>query len=204
MTEAAAYSYRGIEYIPFVESTAAWEPISIPISDVPLLFKREIQTSPQALEVDEIQLTQQNLVESEEAQVQLMIRRIRTVSSTKCLAEVADRLITLFEDSKVEDPTKVAISLASLRHFLSFMQSKSNFRCPMITLSPDNDLYISWRPDGNKVFSALFWPDGGVSFAIFKPNERHIGEQICISGKVTADVLKETVAPHGVLDWILN
>jgi hypothetical protein len=212
MIEAAiTFSNRFVvDDLPITGSSAAWEtywfPVWKPLSFWALKsYEQDISREPNRIVVmEEGQGTQENLVENEETQIQQIIFQIRTSMHIGCRARIADRLVALFNDAKEENPSDVGISLGSLRHFFYFMQSESHFICPSITLSPDNNIYVSWRANRDKLFSALFWPDGNVSFAIFKPNERHTGAQIRISGKATADILKETIAPQGVLDWISN
>ncbi len=115
---------------------------------------------------------------------------------------LANRLITLFNDSKEEDPTSPGISDRSLFNFYNFLCLHDNLNCPTISLTPDYNIYASWRIERNRVFSVHFLPNGDARFVIFKPNDRHPERQIRISGTTTADILMETVGPYGVRDWI--
>jgi hypothetical protein len=145
--------------------------------------------------------TQANLIETEEEQLQEIIFKLRTSPHISC-REMADRLLTLFYDAKEEDPTSMGINLASLRNFYTFFQLYHGLKCPSISLTPDNNIYVSWKAKENRLFSVHFLPGADVRFVIFKPNDRHPEKQIRLSGTTTADVLKETVAPHGVWSWI--
>ena len=145
--------------------------------------------------------TQVDLVESEHDQVQELIFMIRTSPSISC-RKLATKLLTLFNDSKEDDPTSVGINMASLRNFYNFFQTQSNLKCPTISLTPGNNIYASWRDERNRVFSVHFLPSGDVHFVIFKPNDRHPERQIRLSGTATADILQETVSSYGVWDWI--
>jgi len=146
--------------------------------------------------------TQTDLLANEEEQVQELILEIRT-SPSICHGEIlATRLVTLFYDAKEEDFANLGIVVASLRNFYNFFQSHTDLKCPTISLTPDNNIYASWRVDQKKVFSVLFLPNGDTRFVIFKPNDLHPERQIRISGTTTTDMLKAEVAPHGVWDWI--
>jgi hypothetical protein len=145
--------------------------------------------------------TQANLVEGDEEQLQEIIFKFRTSSSIAC-REVANRLLVLLNDAKEDDPTSIGIVLGSLRSFYNFFQLNTNLKFPTISLTPENNIYASWRAKHNRLFSVHFLPSGDVRFVIFKPNDRHPELQIRLSGTVTTDMLKETVVPHGVWDWI--
>jgi hypothetical protein len=147
--------------------------------------------------------TQTDLLDSEEDEVQELIFQIRTSPFTSC-RELANRLFTLFNDAKEEDFSSVGIAIGSLRSFYNFFQLHRNLKCPTISLTPGYNIYASWRPEQNRVFSVHFLPSGDVRFVIFKPNDRHPARQIRLAGTATTDILKETVVPFGVWDWITN
>jgi len=83
-----------------------------------------------------------------------------------------------------------------------FFQINTNIKCPIISLTPENNIYASWKSEQNRVFSVHFLGRGSVRFVILKPNDRHPEQQIRLSGTATYDILRETVTPHGVWDWI--
>ncbi len=148
-------------------------------------------------------VTQADLLDREEDQVQELIYRLRKLFSIPYRGSLADRLFTLFYDSKEEDPTSLGIAAGSLRNFYNFLYLHSNLKYPNISLTPDNNIYTSWRGEHNRVFSVLFLPNGeDARFVIFKPNNRHPKLQIRISGTATTDILIETIEPYDVLDWI--
>ncbi len=147
-------------------------------------------------------ITQESLLKSEENQVQELIFRIKKSLSISYQERLANRLLTLFKDAKEEDPDCVGISAESLQNFFNFLQFHSKIKCPTISLTPDYNIYSSWRNEQNRVFSIHFLPDGEARFVIFKPNARHPKRKIRIFGVATTDVLMETVAPHDIEDWI--
>jgi len=146
--------------------------------------------------------TQTDLLYNEHEQVQELILEIRTSLSIPYHESLANRLVALFNDAKEEDSASLGIAVGSLRNFHNFLQSNTNLRCPTISLTPEYNIYASWRLEENRVFSVHFLLNGDTRFVIFKPNDRHPERQIRISGTATTDILKETVSPYGVWDWI--
>jgi hypothetical protein len=68
-------------------------------------------------------------------------------------------------------------------------------------VTPDRNVYASWKVGTDRVFSVHFLPDGKVRFVIFYPNNKHVGDVIRVSGTATVDVVISVAAPHGILDW---
>lgn len=148
-------------------------------------------------------ITQSNLIEIQEEEVQELIYRLKT-SSVLCRDKIANRLITLFKDSKEEDPYSPAITPGSLRNFIKFLELYPNVKYPSISLTPEHNIYVSWRDQHNRIFSVHFLPNGDTRFVIFTPNYRHPERKIRVSGITTVDVLiEETVAPYRV-NWIFD
>ncbi len=147
--------------------------------------------------------TQVDLLDSEEEQVKELIFRIRTSKSISFRQTLANRLLTLFYDAKEEDSASLGISAGSLRNFYKFLLLHSNLKYPTISLTPDYNIYASWRGEQKRIFSVHFLPtNGDARFVIFIPNVRHPERQIRISGAVTTDILIDTVALYHVCDWI--
>jgi hypothetical protein len=145
-----------------------------------------------------VPFTQVDLLNYEKDQIQELIFRVRTSPSISC-KELADRLLALFNDAEKEEAN---IATDSLRDFYSFFRLNSNLKCPTVSLTPEYNIYASWKPDQNRVFSIHFLSNGDARYVIFKPNDRHPERQIRVSGTATIDILKETVTPYGVWDWI--
>ena len=145
--------------------------------------------------------TQSDLLESEEKEVQKLIYQVKT-SLIRYREKLANRLVTLFKDSKEEDPYGSGISAGSIRSFINFLKLHLNIQCPSISLTPEYNIYASWRDERNRVFSVHFLPSGAARFVIFKPNYRHPERKIRISGLTTTDILMENVSSYNVSDWI--
>jgi hypothetical protein len=146
--------------------------------------------------------TQADLLNNEEDQVQELIFQIRKSLSIRYHESLANRLLILFNDAKEEDSASLGIAVGSLRNFYNFFRLHTNLKCPTMSLTPDYNIYASWRGEQNRVFSVHFLPNGDARFVIFKPNDRHPGRQIRLSGIATTDVLMKTVAPNSVSYWI--
>lgn len=151
---------------------------------------------------NEDSFTQANLLNKEEDQVQELIFQIRKSLSIRYHESLANRLLALFNDAKEEDSASLGIGVGSLRNFYNFFRLHTKLKCPTISLTPDYNIYASWRGEQNRVFSVHFLPNGDARFVIFKPNDRHPERQIRLSGIATTDVLMETVTPDSVSDWI--
>jgi hypothetical protein len=145
--------------------------------------------------------TQTDLVDNEENQTQDLIFRIRTSTSIPYRERLANRLLTLFNDAKEEDPASLGIAVDSLRNFYNFLHLHDNLKYPSITLSPDDNIYASWRDKQNKVFSVHFWSNKDVRFVIFKPIKKYPDRKFRFSGAATIDTLMDEI-PKDMLDWI--
>ena len=151
--------------------------------------------------------TQLELLNTEEDQVKQLIARIRISPFILCqqkLVDVAVRILTLFKDAKEEDEFSVGITAGSLRSFYSFISTHSDLKRPKLSLTPENNIYASWKSGNDKIFSVHFFSNGDARFVIFKPNNRHPEKIIRISGVVTSDMLIETVKPYNIDEWVLE
>ena len=146
--------------------------------------------------------TREDLLGKEEEWLPELILRLTVYLPVPYRESLANSLLTLFHDAKEEDTNSPGIAVGSLRHFYSFLQSNTKLKCPTLSLTPEYNIYSTWREEKNRLFSVHFLPNGDARFVIFKPNNKHPERKIRISGTATTDVLKETVAPYGVWDWI--
>jgi len=147
-------------------------------------------------------ITQTALLKNEDDQVQELIFQIKRLISIPYKDNLANKLLTLFNDAKEEDPLSLGMSARSLRIFIDFFLSHTNLKCPTISLTPDYNIYASWRCEQNRVFSVHFLPNGDARFVIFKPNNRHPERITRISGVSTTDILMETVIPNHIEKWM--
>lgn len=148
--------------------------------------------------------TQKDLLNNEEDQVQELIFQIKNSVSIAYRESLANRFLVLFRDAKEEDSTSIGISVGSLRKFYNFIRLHADLKNPTISLTPDYNIYASWRGEHNRLLSVHFLPNGDVRFVIFKPNNRHPERKIRLSGAATTDTLMGTIIPNSVSDWILE
>ena len=164
--------------------------------------QEEFSTSIIDLPDNQDPITQATLLKNEEDQVQELIFRIKRSIAISYRKSLANRILTLFNDAKEEDPDCLGIAAESLRNFYNFLHLHSDIKCPTISLTPGYNIYASWRGKRNRVFSVHFLPNGDARFVIFKPNDKHPERKIRLSGTATTDTLIKTVESSGVWDWI--
>jgi hypothetical protein len=116
-------------------------------------------------------------------------------------AQLAARLRELQDAVQEEESGSLGITVRSLQHFVEFLKAHPTLRRPAVSVTPDRNIYASWKSKFDRVFSIHFFPDGNVRFVIFRPNEKHAGEVIRISGTATVDVVMSIAALHDVLSW---
>lgn len=183
-----------------------WEPPTVDARYIksPFVNQEQLSTPLTLLLGTQATIIQSDLLKTEEEQLQEAIFYIKRLISIPYKDKLADMLLTLFYDAKEEDPDSLGISVRSLQHFTNFLLLHSNLKCPTISLTPDYNIYASWRYKNNLLFSVHFLPNGDTRFVIFKPNHRHPERKTRISGVATVDVLMDTVMPNRIEEWILQ
>ena len=151
--------------------------------------------------------TQLELLDSEENKLQQLIMKIRVSASTLCnhkLLNIVERILTLLKDAKEEDEFSVGISPGSLLNFYSFISKHADLKRQKLALTPENNIYASWKTGKDKVFSIHFLANGDARFVIFKPSDRHPDKPIRLSGIAPVDdLMQEVLIPHGI-SWALE
>jgi len=188
--------------------TAVWEFLPKKFSktvfykNTAFVNQEELSTSIIDLPDNQDPITQATLLKNEEDQVQELIFRIKRSIAISYRKSLANRILTLFNDAKEEDPDCLGIAAESLRNFYNFLHLHTDIKRPTISLTPGYNIYASWRGKRNRVFSVHFLPNGDARFVIFKPNDKHPERKIRLSGTATTDTLIKTVESSGVWDWI--
>jgi hypothetical protein len=139
---------------------------------------------------------------TEDESVEEIIWRVGTTFSVRYRARLTSRLIELQKAVQEDELDGRGITVRSLHHFVEFLKMNPALRCPAVSVTPDRNIYASWKSGPDRVFSVHFLPDGEVRFVIFCPNDKHPGETVRISGTATVDVVMTIAVPHGVLSWI--
>lgn len=138
---------------------------------------------------------------TEEQSADEIIGRIRAMLPARYNAQLATRLTELEQLVREEEPDARGIEVGSLLHFVTLLEAYPELRCPAVSVSPDRNIYASWKSGKDRVFSIHFLPDGRVRFVVFYPNDKHAGDVIRLSGTATADMIMTVAAPHHVLSW---
>jgi hypothetical protein len=138
---------------------------------------------------------------TEDESVEEIIWRVATTLPVPYRAKLTVRLSELQKAVQEEELDRHGITVRSLQHFVEFLKTNPALRSPAVSLTPDRNIYASWKAGPDRILSIHFLPDGKARFVIFRPNDKHPGEVIRLSGIATADVILSTVAPHGVLVW---
>lgn len=133
--------------------------------------------------------------------IRKLISYIRDESDVEFAQELADRLNSLYEAAKEEDPDEVPISPESLSNFIGFLQKTTNLRRPDVVLTPANEICAQWRTAPNRHFSVVFLPNEETRYVIFTPNLGDPDKIDRLSGMTSVDSLIETAEPHRVLEW---
>jgi hypothetical protein len=130
-----------------------------------------------------------------------VISSILPVLPARYSVKLAARLTELDHAVREEEPDSRGIEVRSLLHFLRFLESYPELRCPSVAVSPARNIYASWKSGRDRVFSIHFLPDGNARFVIFYPNEKHAEDVIRLSGTATSDMIMSVAAPHSILSW---
>jgi hypothetical protein len=118
-------------------------------------------------------------------------------------AKLAKQLSRLQKDIQEEnDQTCPGISVPSLKAFLTFLEAHEDLRLPIVSATPECNIYAAWRTNHDHVFSIHFLREDNVRFVIFRPNEKHPDRTVRISGMATADIVFDIAASHGVRNWV--
>lgn len=113
------------------------------------------------------------------------------------------RLKQLREESIEEEPSHSGIEIESLRDFLGFLQGAPNLQKPLLSLTPEREIYATWKDSPKKLLSIRFLGGKRARFVIFKPNNKDPGMIQRLSGSTTSDaILQEFVIPLKIADWV--
>lgn len=184
-TTAAAKFSNSVTIVPAHTTVTSGSPESLLI----VAYGASTTASPPALIIEE-----QSAAE--------IIGHIRAMLPARYRVELANRLNELEQLVQEEESDDHGIKVGSLLHFVKLLEAHPELRCPAVSISPERNVYASWKSGKDRVFSIHFFPDGRVRFVIFYPNEKHSGNMIRLSGTATVDVVIRIAAPHGILDWM--
>jgi hypothetical protein len=185
----------GKTYIVCTETSAK------PFEIVPATLVTSRALGPLAMFAQGDSMATQQPPTTENESVEEIIWRVGTTFSARYRTKLTARLSELQNTVQEEELDGHGIVVKSLRHFIELLKAYPALRCPAVTVTPDRNIYASWKSGSDRVFSIHFLPDGKARFVIFCPNDKHPGEVIRLSGVATVDVLMSIAEPHGVLNW---
>jgi hypothetical protein len=145
--------------------------------------------------------TQAELINTQDDKVQALIFQIRLATFIPNNESLANRILDLFKMEKEDNPNSPGISVDSLSNFYDFLTMYLKIKKPSLTLSPDYNIYASWKSDQH-LFSIHFLPNDEIRFVLFKPNSRHPGQKIRVSGTATNDTLIKAIPPDSLNNWV--
>lgn len=149
-------------------------------------------------------VTQTDTVEGESNKAKEIIMSFKTQLTVSFRSVLTDGLLELFNFAKEENPDSVGISTGSLRSFFNFLQIHPDLRCPDIALTPESNIYISWRSGKNKVFSLEFAASNVVHFVVFAQNKLDPEMIDRVSGNVLTSTIMKSVEPYNVASWVYD
>lgn len=128
---------------------------------------------------------------------------IRDIRNAKAIPEheaLANRLEVLLDAYK-EDYGE-SLNAESLRTFSVFMCQHPMMKRPIITATPDGNLFAEWKgEEGRRYLGVQFLPTSQVTYVAIRPNPQHAPLRIRISGQATADQLLTELSGHDVTSW---
>lgn len=138
---------------------------------------------------------------SSKNEIQKIISKFRLLEVPYC-ETLALRLSELFDDSKEEFPYGPGIRLSSLRNFYNFLKMNKTLKRPAVSLSPDFNIYASWKGSDSEVFSAHFVSDTDVRYVVLVPNEKYPEKQRLGSGTTTYDDVMNSLSSYKIGNWV--
>lgn len=114
-----------------------------------------------------------------------IIREIAAIPG--CGLPVSNRLREL-RLQQGDDPESAEMSVESMASFVAFLHSVRGIRLPSLSLTPDGNIYASWRRR-DRVFSAEFRSDGLARYVLFRPAPGDLGSILRSAGSAPANRL---------------
>jgi hypothetical protein len=102
---------------------------------------------------------------------------------------------------QAEDPDSAGISIESMESFLAFLRSVQDLRLPSLSLTPDGNIYSSWR-DHDRVLSAEFLSNTTARYVLFRPAPGGAGQKLRSAGSAPANQLL-SIPETSAATWVL-
>jgi hypothetical protein len=113
--------------------------------------------------------------------------------------DVAERLRHLHEIEPEDD--EEPISLDSVAMLLSFLVPFTSKAQPAITVTPDGNIYATWKAEGGRHCGVEFTPARSAKLVLMVPGDADTGAGIHIAGRMGTSELERTLRLHGIHIW---
>lgn len=131
------------------------------------------------------------------------LKVLRSLRNSELILEkevLAERLTVLLHD--YQDDYGQSLDAESLNTFIAFVSFHPELKRPIITATPDGNLFAEWKGDeGRRYLGVQFLPTRQVRYVAIRPNPQHPQLRIRTSGIVTTDQLLAEISIHNVSDW---
>jgi hypothetical protein len=126
-----------------------------------------------------------------------LLRNAELITEREALA---DRLTVLLQD--YQDDYGQSLDAESLHTFIAFVSFYPELKRPIITATPDGNLFAEWKGDeGSRYLGVQFLPTRQVRYVAIRPNPQHPQHRIRSSGVITTDQLLAEIPSHNIGDW---
>lgn len=139
-------------------------------------------------------------IRADDTEIQGLISNFTAASNLPYKVRLAARLSELIDSYKDDFEGRV-FSADSLRSLMEFLESSPQLKYPTLTVTPSGCLYASWKQGRNHIFSVQFLETYEARFVVLRPNPRHAGRVLQLSGKTTTDGILDAVRTYSVSDW---
>lgn len=113
---------------------------------------------------------------------------------------IANRLKELLVD--YQEDYGQSLDAESLRTFITFMASHPELRRPILTATPEGNLFGEWKDQGRTRYVGVhFLPTRQVRYVAYRPNPLYPHQRARTSGLITADLLLKELNAYEILSW---
>lgn len=118
-------------------------------------------------------------------------------------AKVSNRLLELREQRSNEEPEGPGVSENSAECMMKMLSSVKGLRMPALSITPDGNVYASWRNASGAVFSVHFLENGETRYVILRRDDNSPGVWIRSTGSAPANRVL-TIPETSSAKWIFE
>lgn len=127
-----------------------------------------------------------------------VVSELRTEKSIPEASRLAVRLETLLTDYQAD--YGLSLSVESLRTLVRFLFNNPHLKSPIITATPNGNLFGEWKSEG-RYLGVQFLTNRHGRYVAVRPNPLYPHHRIRASGVVTTDQLLSEIASHNINEW---